>query len=350
MTKKNTGNPIYDRLLPAARSSIFEMEDYWIWCPSAVRADDGRYHLFASRIPRKYPFHPAWLWASDVVHALGDSATGPFRFVDVAMGARGRQYWDGRSVHNPRVLRHGDKYLMYYTGVTHPLETPSKPEEMTLDAPHTLVTRANQRIGVAIADSLDGPWQQLDRPMLDVKPNTFYSAMTSNPAPWINEDGSVVMVFKSAFYQGEKRSHMVFGAARASHWSEPFEVVGDRPIFDPETTGDIEDPYIWRDKEGYHLLAKDMAGKVTGQANTGFLAHSQDAVDWQFDPVPIAYTLDFDWDDGQPEQVGHLERVGGLIEDGELTALFFAAMDGPVRWGFSMGTRSWDMAMPLSRG
>ena len=37
----------------------------------------------------------------------------------------------------------------------------------------------------------------MDAPILDTKPGTFYSFLTSNPTPVIHEDGSVLMIFKS---------------------------------------------------------------------------------------------------------------------------------------------------------
>jgi len=44
--------------------------------------------------------------------------------------------------------------------------------------------------------------------------------------------------------------------------------------------------------------------------------------------------------------MGQLERVFDLIENGCITHLFFATMDGPG--GFSRGTRSWNMVIPLN--
>jgi hypothetical protein len=45
--------------------------------------------------------------------------------------------------------------------------------------------------------------------------------------------------------------------------------------------------------------------------------------------------------------MGQLERPFGLIEDGKLTHLFFATLDGPG--GFNNSTRSWNMVIPLKK-
>lgn len=69
--------------------------------------------MFASRWPKSLPFHPGWMAASEVVHAVSETPEGPYRFSDVALGARGAQYWDRQSIHNPRVLKHKDTYVMF---------------------------------------------------------------------------------------------------------------------------------------------------------------------------------------------------------------------------------------------
>jgi len=43
--------------------------------------------------------------------------------------------------------------------------------------------------------------------------------------------------------------------------------------------------------------------------------------------------------------MGQLERVHGIIEDGQVTHLSFAAMDGPG--GFSKGSKTWAIVVPL---
>ena len=34
----------------------------------------------------------------------------------------GTQYWDGKSCHNPKIVKHDDTYVLYYMGSTHPFE------------------------------------------------------------------------------------------------------------------------------------------------------------------------------------------------------------------------------------
>ena len=61
--------------------------------------------------------------ASEIVHAVSDVPQGPYHFSDVALPARGAQYWDGRSTHNPRILKQNGKYYLIYMGSTHRLQS-----------------------------------------------------------------------------------------------------------------------------------------------------------------------------------------------------------------------------------
>ncbi len=77
----------------------------------------------------------------------------------------------------------------------------------------------------------------------------------------------------------------------------------------------------------------------------GILAHSKDGLDWKLDEKPVAYTKAVKWDDGSERQMGQIERVQGLMQDGRLTHLSFAVLDG--RGGFDDGGNAWNIVVPL---
>ena len=327
----------------------FSMEDYWVWGSSVVKGEDGLYHMFVDRWPKRLPFHPGWMIASEIVHATSKTPEGPYQFSEVALPARGPQYWDGRSTHNARIAKHKDTYILYYMGSTHPFDDPKDPKEVTLESPYATVGRANKRIGIATSKSPYGPWERRDSPILDTKPGTFYSFLTSNPSPIINDDGSVLMVFKARAYKGTYpyQGDMSIAVAKAPHFTGPYTVASKEPIFSKDHFGEVEDPYVWRDKEGYHVIVKDQRGSITGHRHSGLIAHSQDGLTWQLDKTPLAYTKTIRWSDGTTQVMGQLERAFGLFENGRMTHLFFATMDGPG--GFANGTKSWTMVVPLKQ-
>ncbi|WP_148304569.1 glycoside hydrolase family protein [Formosa agariphila] len=327
-----------------------EMEDYWVWGSSVIKGDDGMYHMYASRWPKFLPFHPGWMIASEIVHATSKTPEGPYKFQDIALKARGTQYWDGRSTHNPKIVKYNDTYILYYMGSTHPFEavTPDNVNQFDLKSKWCIAARWGKRIGVATSKSPNGPWTRLDTPILDVKPNSFYSFLTSNPSPLIKDDGSVVLLFKGRDYKadGISNADMSIGVATAPSYKGPYTVKGDKPLFSLEHFGEIEDPHVWSDNTGFHMIAKDQRGAITGEAGDGLLAHSKDGIHWTVDKNPKAYTKTVTWDNGKIITQGQLERPFVFVEDGKPTHIFFATMDGPG--GFGNGTKTWNMVIPLN--
>jgi hypothetical protein len=321
------------------------MEGYWVWCGSVIKGDDGRYHMFASRWPKDITFHPGWMVYSEVVRASADKPEGPYKFEQVVLPARGAEYWDGRSTHNPSITKHGDTYILFYMGSTHPLENPPLGQRFELTDPRCIVARANKRIGVATAKNIAGPWTRSDQPALDTKAGTFYSFLTSNPAPVVHEDGSVLLMFKSRRYDGVKHSSMMLGVAKAKHYLGPYEVVGDEPVFGPDKMGEVEDPFVWKVPNGYEMIAKDMSGRLVGERHAGIHAVSTDGVKWELAPKPKAWTRTLRWDDGVVQTMGQLERPFLLIENGVPKYLFAATGDGPG--GFNNMAKSFNVCVPL---
>jgi hypothetical protein len=338
-------NQIMSRIGQVPRNGGFSMEGYWIWGSAVVKGDDGKYHMYASRWSKKLPFFTSWMTDCEIVHAVADAATGPYEFADVALEKRGAQYWDGQACHNPKIMRHDGKYILYYMGSTHPFEPFPEGRDPNITGKHCITARSHKRVGVAVADNPHGPWQRFDNPILPTKPNTFYSFLTSNPSPIIHPDGSVLLMFKARAYEGNTHGDMTIGLAKAEHYLGPYTVVNSEPIFGPGRLGVIEDPSIWLDQEGYHMLAKDMGDQICGEQHAGILCHSDNGLDWRLDPEPLAYSKHIRWDDGTSGFLGQMERVFPLVENGVVTTLFFAVMDGPG--GFGNGRNSWNLALPL---
>lgn len=70
--KQQSQNELFHRLDKAPRTPAFECEGYWSWGSSVVKGEDGKYHMFVSRFPKSLPFHPGWMIASEIVHAVSD--------------------------------------------------------------------------------------------------------------------------------------------------------------------------------------------------------------------------------------------------------------------------------------
>ncbi|QWX85672.1 glycosyl hydrolase family 43 [Cellulophaga sp. HaHaR_3_176] len=349
ITPCNSQNIISDNLGEAPIEGGFVMEDYWVWGSTVIKGEDGIYHMYASRWPKFLPFHPGWMIASEIVHATSKTPEGPYQFQDVALGDRGAQYWDGKSCHNPKIVKHEDTYILYYMGSTHPFEEVTKEnlDQFNLSSKWAIAGRWGKRIGIATSKNLNGPWERLEAPIVDVAPNTYYSFLTSNPSPLIKEDGSVILLFKGRSYKddGISQSDMSIGVATAPSYDGEYTVIGTEPLFSMERFGEVEDPHLWSDDDGYHMIAKDQRGLITGEKGDGLVAHSNNGIDWIIDENSRAYTKNVKWNNGNTIKQGQLERPFVFVENGKPTHIFFATMDGPG--GFGNGTKTWNMVIPL---
>ena len=338
-----------DLMLPAPYGGGFEMQDYWVWCGSVVKGEDSRYHMFASRWPKTLPMHPGWLLKSEVVRASCDTADGTYKFEEVVLPMRGAQFWDGRSTHNPHIMEINGKYVLYYTGMTYPFDDAEG--EVSCSDPRVIASRASKRIGVAVSDSVFGPWKRFDSPILNTRPGSFDNFLVSNPAPCIKENGDILLIYKSRSYKeppyiGELHGKMQFGAAQAQSACGEYKRISDVPLFGGF---ELEDPFIWRDNDGYNMMAKDMSGEICGEPMGGVYASSADGVQWNFKKNLLFYSRKILWSDGRVREMGNLERPFMLFENGVPSYVFFATSDGKDGMGFANCTKTWNMVIPLKK-
>lgn len=334
---KNT----FFNLLPAPRNGGFRMAGYWVWCGSGIRGEDGRYHMFAARWPKAYPFFDGYRVASEVVRAVAETPAGPYRFEEVVLPARGAQFWDGRMTHNPTIHKIGETYALFYIGATYDGPMPS-PDAICAGSPVPDASYATIRIGVATATSVRGPWTRPDAPVLDVRPGKWDGSVVTNPAPCILPDGQIFLYYRSN-YNHQCR----IGVAVAERLGAPFERLSDDPVLD---FGDdhVEDPFVWWAGDHFEMIAKDQEGGITGEKHAGVHATSADGLHWTLSDPSKAYSRRVVWDDGTVTVQGSLERPQLFFEDGEPRYLFAATADGPG--GFRNAGETWNVVIPLGSG
>lgn len=322
----------------------FNMEDYWVWCGSVIKGEDGKYHMFASRWPKSLLFTPNWMTNSEVVRAVADNPEGPYTFAEVVLPARGKEYWDGMMTHNPTIHKAGDTYLLYYTGTTYDFPSPTPDTPVTDDQRYE--SNGNQRIGLATAPSVKGPWKRQDKPIIEPRPGEWDGFITTNPAPCVRDDGSILLIYKSKENFG---TTLKLGVAFAEHYSGPYKRLSPDPIFDfgLEKNKGVEDAYVWWVDDHYEAIMKDMTGAICGERHGGIHGWSRDGVEWHVSDPPKAYSKTVQWSDGTVTTQGQFERPQLLIEDGRPTHLFVATGDGPG--GFRNMTHCWNMVVPLDQ-
>lgn len=320
-------NPFFGNLDPAPADGSFRRDDHIVWGGSVVKGDDGRFYMFASSWPKSVTMRN-WVTNSEVVLASADTPEGPFQFEKVVLPPRGPEFWDGMMTHNPSIHRHGDKFVLFYVGTTYDFEMPT--EQVSRDVYGEVWN--GKRIGVAIADSPYGPWKRFDEPILHPRPGQWDGAITSNPAPAIHEDGSVLLVYKSApvpYPERNQNRALHFGLARAPHFLGPYERINDgqKLIIRGAESERVEDAYIWRANGLYHMVSKVFSDRLTGERESGFYAYSEDGIRWSLPETPMAYSRTITFDDGTTREQHKVERPQVLIQNGHPTHIFFATAD-----------------------
>lgn len=305
---------------PVPETGVFRSDDFDIWGGSPVKGDDGRYHLYYSRWPHRLGHH-AWVTHSEIAHATSKSPFGPWEFQDVALPARGGDYWDGSCTHNPTVLIKNGRFYLYYMG---------NRGDGVVEKPLNWRHRNNQRIGVAVAESPDGPWERFDKPVVDISEdaNAVDALCVSNPAVTLRPDGGVLMIYKTVAKQLELPSGgpVGVGVAIANDPAGPFRKLDAKPFAVEGERFAAEDPYVWRGDDRYWAIVKDRNGHFTGiKGFTLALFESHDGIQWTPAKNLLVAKPGFRWEGGEEEKLVIMERPQILFDDGQPVALFCAA-------------------------
>ena len=265
----------------------------------------------------------AWATKSEIAHAVADAPLGPYVPVDVALPARGKEFWDGLATHGPNILMKDGKYYLFYIG--------NRGNDEFWDH------RNQQRIGVAIAERAEGPWTRFDQPIIDVSedPGAFDSLLVNCPAAFVRADGRVEVIYKAVGrVTGKPNGGPVrHGIAIADRPEGPYTKRG--LAFEGLETGRgnhwmvAEDVFAWHSRKygnRYYAITRDPAAVLTGEKNALALLTSIDGFAWQTASHPKVLSNRFTWADGTVSAYP-VERPA-LLFDGEDPIVLFGATDG----------------------
>ena len=101
---------------PVDSSGIFMTNDYYTWCSSVIKGEDGMYHMFYSRWSQgkrtatddsmNYIFDgfKGWCKYSEIAYAVSDKIDGPYKYVSTILKGDGDpKHWDRFTMHNPQI-------------------------------------------------------------------------------------------------------------------------------------------------------------------------------------------------------------------------------------------------------
>jgi hypothetical protein len=233
---------------------------YHVWGSSPIYGEDGKVHIFAARWPDSINVVPGWKTHSEIAHYVADQPEGPFIFSDLVLAPTGKHTWDKMGIHNPNIKKVKDQYVLTFIsndGLEH--------------------MPANQRIGMAISNSVYGPWRKVGRDGMILQPPANPDYWNYNPGNGVNNpaflphpNGGFFLYFKS-----HNRGIATMGLAIAENLDGPY-VQLPVPITRNKTM--IEDGYAFHYNGNFYLMTTDNHGII--QRGGGLLWSSNDGINF----------------------------------------------------------------------
>jgi beta-xylosidase len=294
------------------------MENWYVWCNTPIDGNDGKVHVFFSRWPAQKKMG-GWINGSEIAHAVANSPEEPFEFVETVLAPRGPGHWDATTCHNPHIQCLNGKYYLFYMGNTNG-KTDTK------------------RIGLAMADSLYGPWKRSDQPLLEPGPaGAWDDHCTTNPSFVKHPNGKYWLYYKSwntdeyKNASGPVRGNRKYGIAVADAIEGPYTKYAGNPIIDFSSRGEnrqMEDAFVWIEDGKFKMLARDM-GIFSYQ--TGLYLESLDGLKWSEPTLAYREVSAYAEEPPAPTHLtkyGRLERPQLLMRNGKPAYLFTASQGG----------------------
>jgi len=329
-----------DRLEPVDEHNIFKSEGYFNWGASIIKGQDGTYHMFYSRWKKDYTFL-GWLIYSEIAHATSKDPAGPWTYRETVLEGRGTGYWDAITAHNPKIKYFDGKYYLYYCS-TNMGEVDYSEADLLETArvgynhKYWKILRPNQRTGVAVSNSINGPWIRKDQPLIE--PSGPITTLTVNPAIDRGKNGKYYLVVK-----GDKPDETRFIRNQAVAISDqpdgPFEIQPD-PVIDYI---DTEDMSIWFDSARdrfYGIFHSNHDGQFIGMVTSPDGINWKKATDYWMMPKKVLMR------DGSYHEADRLERPFVFYEDGKPRVLSLAARKGNESYNIQVAIKNSPYPLP----
>ncbi len=258
-----------------SEDNIFHDDRFFNWGSGIVKADDGKYHLIYSQMPKEHGFY-SWLTDGIVSRAVADRPAGPYKHAEVVLRGRGNGHWDAYTAHCPKVYRFEGRYYIYYMS-THTGDIRLTPEQLE-EARHAAwnksairgMMRLNQRIGVAVADRIEGPWQRFAKPL--IQPEPPIANIVNNVSVTRRPGGGYLMIVRGDQPdQPEGQIVRMQAVLLADHPLGPWRMQPKPVVKDYNS----EDPEVWYDRQRRRYYALYHAFGYMGMIT------STDGLNWQ---------------------------------------------------------------------
>lgn len=318
------------------------------WGGNAIY-QDGLWHLFVAQIVNHCGLD-RWGSNSEIVRAESQHPGGPYTMRETVVAP---------FAHNPTVrnLLDGGVLLFFlgYAGgkpVNCSDSTNSSVRSLRDDIQTGIPTLTGSRIFAMHSPfGVRGPWSSPRE--IEFEDDPAWSAGGTNPSPVIDpKDGSVTLAIHRVHSTDPGKA--LLGIARAATWEGPYHMLSPMPITPQQwfcVAGQGEDPFLWQNARGYHLLYHGMCPTGVMQAHYAF---SADAVTW-VTATKQSYSYRVHFEDGSSRNFARMERPQLIFDPntGMPTHIVNGVCDGSTAassWEcvIKQGGMTWTVIRPLA--
>ena len=282
---------------------------------------------------------------SNIVHAVseGDDPAGPYRIVETLFP---RSSWEPALARGPN----GELLLMFFGNMTNPPPLGSK---YCLDRSLGYnLTAANMFITVSKSGNVSGPWTKpimvkgMENALTPEKDPHSWRCCTASPSPAWHPNGTLFAAVRhvpcwrnmSRVTTGEH-----IGLWRADNgWDGEWVPVSDQPVYgwgeggeghcyDSGNCSKHEDPHLWWDERGAHLLTHYQNNWDIYLKRGGY-GWSLDGHNWVLETVPVqsnvsVWSMDVRWTNGSVSNIRRRQRPSFIrdVDTGKPTHLLNGA-------------------------
>lgn len=277
-----------------------KMKTWCYWDGSIVKADDGRYHLYASCWAQTNSHSMGWKAESKAMHAVADHPIGPYK----DLGLTWPQWKNGKGGNVIGLRMHDGRYAMVTSEITSG--------------------------EVFVSDSPEGPFELLGNITVDL--NGFDSRLarydeTNKGAVKIGTVGCMANV--QILLRPDGR-YMIVPRSTAIMISEdgilgPYKIVTDRIYKDIAEVPkkNMEDPSVWYSGGMYHMTVNYHLDNVTYHFTSPDGIH-----DWKYRGIAFRNDGDFfKYTDGTVNHWPIVQRMTVFVENGHPTHFLFSVID-----------------------
>lgn len=319
-SKSFQSNPVESgfskKLKPVGR--ILEEKGYYVWCNSPVYDNDGKVHVFYSRWPEKYGMG-GWIHQCEIAHAVAESAELQFKHLEVVLAPR-EGYFDATTCHNPHIQWIDGLYCLFYMGNSNGKTNTKRIGLATSDSINGPWKRTDTPL---LEAGVSGAWDDhcTTNPAFVKHLNGEY---------WLYYKSWNTKEYDDAAGQ-KIRGNRKYGLAIANSVAGPYKKFENNPVIDFSNLGNnqqLEDAFVWIENGKFMLIARDMG---FFNHDYGLIFESEDGINWSNPQIAYYETDHYFAQPPKPKHLsryGRLERPQILKRNGKPEYLFTTTQGG----------------------